>query len=425
MVWFQVAEALLSQTSLDKSALSPAILEVKGAEFPSPGSVFAVGLARSSLLNEKLRSLLASVPPDSDLALACVVSLGLCLDDSTEAITLVVQQLGIEKHRYQAKIALRRIGNQASLDALLADLRSQFDLSVAIDLYQRPDSSGQALEIITSYLAPLLTYQMVDVLDRILDLSEDLVAPLLEDVRVRDFLRERSFADERHGWSIGSKATAIRGLARFDRYAAQLAAIKSLQNEKSHDRGQFPCLVIELAGEQAVEMLVEQACVEKSTLVIWSIARALDNQDYTGALSETLRSADPARRQAGCSLAEKLRLPITMISKLDALAEDPDNAVVTAACRAFSSQRAFQDSDALMKAVLDESDSIRRWILIDALLTIADPGDAHRRFPGWVSDIFGSSAYLEQEYVTKKLGERRDEIEKEAVELDRKRYAQD
>jgi hypothetical protein len=93
--------------------------------------------------------------------------------------------------------------------------------------------------------------------------------------------------------------------------------------------------------------------------------------------------------------------------------------------RALASQRAFQDAETLRKAVLEEWDSSRRWILIDALLSIADPGDAHRPLPGWVSDIFGSSAYLEQEYVTKKLEERRNEIEKEAVELDRKRYAQD
>jgi len=416
---FQLTAAFRSRAPLDEAALSPAIAEVLAGGVPSPGSVFVLGLSGWCPATERVRSLLSSAPADSDLAYACMITLGLCQDDSPDAVSLIAAQLEVEKHRYQAKIALLRIGSHAAIDLLLADLRNQFDLSLAIDLYQRTDSRERALEIIENRLATLSAYHMEDLVGDLFELSDDLVAPFLEDIRVRDLLRERSFADDGFGWRTDSKGAAIRGLARFDRSRATLAALRALENPEAHDRGHYPSLVVEIAGERAVEMLVKQAVTEKSTSVIWAMARALDESGYGGVLAAILTSGDPARRLAGCRLSEKMRLPASVVTTLEALTEDPDDTVVTAASRALRFQRAAQHADTLIQSLLNEQDPSRRWILIDAVLAIADPGDSHRPFPRWVGETFGRSPSFEQDYVIEKLKERRSKLEEEAKRRDK------
>ena len=167
---------------------------------------------------------------------------------------------------------------------------------------------------------------MEELLEGLLDLSDDLAAPFLEEVRVRDLLRDRSFADESFGWQTGSKAAAIRGLARFDRDRAVLAALKALENPDAHDREHYPYLIAEVAGAGAVEMLLDQAVAEKSTSVIWAIARALDEAGHGSVLAATLVAADSPRRLAGARIAERMRVPEAVVAMLEALAENPDDA---------------------------------------------------------------------------------------------------
>jgi hypothetical protein len=102
------------------------------------------------------------------------------------------------------------------------------------------------------------------------------------------------------------------------------------------------------------------------------------------------------------------------------LTEDSDDAVVAAVSRALKFQRAAQHGDALMQALLSEQDPSRRWILIDALLAVADPGDSQQPFPRWVSEAFSHSPSLERDYVIEKLKERGKMLEEEAKKRDSK-----
>ncbi|MGO9598553.1 MAG: hypothetical protein ACLP7Q_11240 [Isosphaeraceae bacterium] len=412
-------EAFLSRDPLDQAALDPAIVNLMEADAPSPGSVFALGLARWCPATEKVRSLLVNAPVDSELALACVMALGLCQDGSPETVSLIAAQLAVEKHRHQAKIALLRVGSPAAVSALLSDLRSQFDLALAIDLYQRADSREQALEVINARLASASDLDLDDLLRDLLQLSTDSAAPFLEEVRVRDHLWERAFADEEYNWPTGSKAAAIQGLGKFDRERASLAAFKAFENPDAHDRQYYPYIILELLGKQGVSMLLERAAAEKSTAVIWAIARALDGSDCANGLTDLLECEDPARRLAGCRLAERMRLTVSSVTILEALMKDPDHTVVTAAWRALGFQQATRNADELREALVSECDRSRRWILIDALLDIADPGDGHRPFPRWVDEVFGRSPALEREYVAQGLKERRRKLDKEAKERDK------
>jgi hypothetical protein len=417
----QLSRAFLSRPPLDEAALAPAIAEVSADDVPSSGSVLVLGLSRWCGAIERVRAALASAPVDSELALSCVITLGLCGDASPETISLIIKQLDVESHRWQAKIALLRIGAPPAIDALLADLRKQFDLGLAIDLYQRRESRERSLEIIKARLASVSGHEMEELLGHLLKLSDDLAAPFLEDVRVRDLLRDRSFADEGSGWWItGSKASAIRGLARFDRERAILAAQKALENPGAHDREYYSYLLIELAGERAVKPLLDQAMVEKSTSVIWAIAQAFDEAGHKDVLAELLQGRDPTQRLTGARLAEKMRVPDTDVAMLESLAADPDDTVVTSATRALSFQRAARNAAELMAALRAEQDVGRRWILIDALLASGDPGDDHGPFPRRVNELFGSSPCLEREYVSEKMRERRRRLQEEATKRDKK-----
>jgi len=368
---------------------------------------------------ERVRAILSSVSADSDVALACLITLGLCQDDSPEAVSLVVAQLGVEKHRWQTKIALLRIGSEAAVAALLLDLENQFDLSVAIDLYQRTDSRERALKIIKAHLLGASTHQVEEDLGPLLDLSDGLAAPFVEDVRVRDLLRERSFAEEGSGWRTGSKASVIRGLALFDPERAILAALKALENPNARDREHYPYLLVELVGDEAIKLLIGQALVEKSTPVLWAISRALDESGHKEAVTALLQSGDATQRLTGARIAERLAVTDTDVEMLELLAGDPDDDVVIAATRALTFQRAARNADELKRALRAEQDLSRRWVLIDAIMEVADPGDEHRPFSRWVSEVFGTSPSLEQEYIEENINKHRKKLRDEVTKRDK------
>jgi hypothetical protein len=415
----EVVDALLSHPPLDEVNLAPAIADVTDEDSPSPGSVRVLGFARYSPLNARVRSLLASTPPESELALACAVNLGFCEDDATEAVSLIAGQLGVEDHRYQARLALLRIGSSTSIDALFADLRLRFDLSLAIQLAHRADSEQRAIELIKTYMAELSTPRLEDALDELLIWDQELIVPLLGDVRIRDRLLESSFSDEGNSRVVGSKARAIRALGRFDREAANHAALRAFKNTEGHDRQLYPNLIVEFSGREAVDILVAQAAIEASTLVIWSIASALEALDYVDALSALFTSPELSRRLTGCKLAERIRLSDSMATMLRSLTEDLDNSVVAAACCALRFQRDARSAEMLKEAVQSERDLSRRWILIDALLSVSLVGEKDQPFPTWVNEVFGGSGQLERHYVEEGLKLRRDELNKEAAERDK------
>jgi hypothetical protein len=95
------------------------------------------------------------------------------------------------------------------------------------------------------------------------------------------------------------------------------------------------------------------------------------------------------------------------LAALRGLTGDTNYAVAQSAWDALRRIRNASSAENLLAAVLSEKDQSQRWILVDALLQIADPDDEYRGWPGWARNVGQNRPYLEQRYIDNQLGERR------------------
>ncbi len=298
----ELLRACVRQGAIDATAIAPALRDLEREEVIDTGAVLALGLGGRIDQTARIRSILHETPPGSDLAQACVISLGLLHDSSTEAVELLIAQLNVDEDDYEILIGLIQSDSELALDALIERLHAKFNISLAIDLISKPHTRQRATEMIHARLRDTPDDQLQELVIPLLSLEDEFLAPFLKTSRIRDALRERSFGEEAWGWTVGSKAIAIRGLSKFDRDAAFLAARKTLQNSNSHDREYYPYLLVEFDAERATETLLEQALVEKNPLILRSMARALQEVDLSEILSHWVISEDVERRLAACRM---------------------------------------------------------------------------------------------------------------------------
>ncbi|MGP0067881.1 MAG: hypothetical protein ACLQGP_30335 [Isosphaeraceae bacterium] len=403
------------QGPIDDTAIAPALQAIDREASIGVGAVLALGLGGRIDQAARIRSILSGAAPESELADACVISLGLLRDSSPEAVKLLIDQLNAGQNRYGVVIGLLQSGSEPALDALIAKLHAKFNVSLAIDLLRRHYTSERAAKIIRAQLRDAPVDQLEDLLTPLVNLEDELLTPFLEGDRIRDYLREQSFADEGSGWIVGTKAMAIRGLSKFDADAAFLAALKTLQNSGSHDREWYAYLLVEIDMSRATGSLLEQALVEEDPVVFQSMARALSAMDISETLLRWATSEKVECRLAACRMAAaNARGADALSSILRKLVGDPDESVAQAARGALLKQRDARAAEALLTSVLSAEAPGLRWILLDALLQVGDPGDEHQLWPAWALAVARDRPYLEREYISDRLKERRKTLADEA-----------
>jgi len=143
---------------------------------------------------------------------------------------------------------------------------------------------------------------------------------------------------------------------------------------------------MELDQEGALPLLLEQALDEK-TSVIWAISRSLRGANYSAVLPAWLETLESRRRRAACRLAGRLCPDDWLVAMLRKRLEDVDNEVASAARVALELLATTIEADALVCALRGEEDRSHRWVLLEALLAIADPGDKHQPWPIWAQKV--------------------------------------
>ena len=94
--------------------------------------------------------------------------------------------------------------------------------------------------------------------------------------------------------------------------------------------------------------------------------------------------------------------------------EDPEEDVAKAAHEALRMRRDAREAELLSDALETEQEPGRRWVLLDALLDLGDPGSNDHPLPDWVVRALRGRPFLERDYIREKLEKRRKSIKKEA-----------
>ena len=400
-------DAVVVQTCLD--ALSA------GPDAPA-GALMALGIYGSTEHTELVRRILANSSPNSDTAKGCVIALGLLKDQSREAVDLLRQQMKVLDHPFLVLVALSRIGTDDVRIAGLDRLESHYQVELAADLMDSPVTREKAVELTRRYLSSAEPFYWGQAIDNLVQYVDDnrLLLSLVEESRLIEHLHGLAFAKEGGVWFVGSKARAILGLARFDPKAAFLAALKALSNPSSNDREYYPYILVKLDVARAIPALLSLVAEEKSTAVVWAIGRALAVLDDFNVILSWLSNADSLKRLAACRTCERLRPETLVLQALQPCLDDVDLRVAGAAREAIRRLQLSLEAERLIEALLVEQDISKRWVLLDSLLAIGDPGDKQRPMPDWARRVMEALPHFMRVYLAEELNRRREETVKEA-----------
>jgi hypothetical protein len=337
------------------------------------------------------------------------------LDDHAEESVPVLERFLVGKSARLARIALTMNGGEDAWAALLNHYETQFDLALGINLLNHESTAHTAVGYTKKHLMSLQSWFWSSELEELLTHVRDpqLREQLFDAQELRDRVLSRIFAQEGRSWIGGSKAAAIRAVSVIDRQKAIQATRVTLVNPDGHDRDLYPYLLVDLAGGDAVAPLLDLLGIEESRAVQASIGRALSTIDCSDALLSRLKS-DGAHTVVGACRAIGFGGQGESLShELFKLLKSGDVPIIREATAAILRLGREQLVDDVVKELKNATAASDKWILLDALLELADPGDRHRQFPKWGVEVRDDITPFMRHYATDRLQKRRDELFKQ------------
>ncbi len=355
--------------------LASVFQELRSAdELYRAGAMWAISVSgRRDLANIACEALRAA-SPESGLARAATKALVELRESSDEAISLFARQLKAGQHEDLAVIGLLQAGTTQATKILTDLLESRGIIPgnatsdvLAINLSRRADTRRVVAEAVWKRI------QSDEFHFAYHDLQECLGH--LDVPGVRDHLFQEAYASEDTFHVVGQRAAAIEALANHDRDAAFRAAELNLRMS-SKEREQLPELLIEFDEERAIPVLCSVAVEERSSLVRWSIGRALrtttQRQLTESHITRLLRSSIPSERQVGAELAGWRASDQFSTSLKELALNDLDYEVRTAAESAVL--RRLQNDEALeLLTAARAAVGLECWTLLESFFELADP----------------------------------------------------
>jgi hypothetical protein len=399
-----------------------AVLEQGGEQLH--GAILTLGIGGRSDRKEQIQAILQSAPPASETALACLIALRLLGDQAEESIPLFARQLEIPEHRYAAVAALLRVKKDGAFNVLLRHLEGAYDEGLAIQLLTEARTSKRAARLLRERLLSVSAPEKADLIEKLSHVVRDqkLLLSVLDDTAIRDFLYEAAFASERDLWIGSARPAIVRALARFDATAAFEAGRKLLVSPDTEQRERYPSLLVEINPVAAITCLLEQGCEEKTKGMRWAIGRALAAVPAFATLRlrrdlvRWLADSRPVHRRVACEVIGWLpALTGRLVAEVRGHLEDTDVRVSTAAGEALDRQENAEAAWEVLRALHREREWHRRWVLLDAVISLADPGDVHAAAPQWYEHARAMLPPAMRDYLAERVTKRRDELRQQAT----------
>lgn len=389
---------ILNWAKLHLSASSETIDEAlniirRGDTAHLSGALIGLGLLKHTSAVSEIVGVLGS-STNQEARLASIVALGFMGAGASPATSAIVSHLTDKTLRYQAIIALGRIGTPECYQQLLLELDRTWDTELATRLCHVSQVRDAAIEKIVNRLQSAnLGYSFGQPNDAELFLrlsSNEVISEVLKRLpALASLVREEAFAQEDRLFIAGTKAIAIRALGGIDSDAGFLAAKRTLGDYRARDRQVYPPLLYRLNTESAREVFLDLAKAEKNVSVVWSMARMFRSQD-TQWLCNHLSDACGSTRLGACRLAAIVAFEVPEVLELVIrLLDDPADDVRRAAEQAL---QLYQRQQRAMKLVENievlGSESIKQtWLLLDAALHVGDAGFKGAPWPVWANRL--------------------------------------
>ena len=391
---------LQPNTRPDEEAIEEAVRIVRDREKSRlPGALIALGLFGCVKAVDEMTEVLRN-PLDETARLSAIVGLGQLGESADPAVNLIGECIMEDKLRHAVVVALSRIGTVAARMRLLESLEDSWDTSLAIWLTRFQTMRAQLITQLTKRLKS--RFESINFFRRgdtdiiLAEADDDVLSEVLTSLPiVCDDIREAAFSSEGSSWIVGSKKSAIRGLAVFDCNAACLAASTALKNIDAHDRHLYPALLSRLNADEAREVFAKLAPTEKNDAVLWSMAQAMRTEDLPW-LFDQLTATSNNCRLAACHLATGIALDDKSIRvKLLEMLTDSEEQVANAAEQSLHLIRQQQRAAELADELAQENNElcVKHWVLLDSALQVGHCGYKGTQWPEWALRFINSNTF--------------------------------
>lgn len=373
------------------------------------GEILALGLGPSKFA-ETIVAAGESSDSASLKAICCVTALELCGDRSETAISFLENQLSIKKHHFAAFNALATNGTQSALEVLATDAGDEMYGPVAINLILNGANPESAIEKTRTYFVKALRdsgiHDLVSRIDHTLRYIDDVSIRnrLVDDPAIEDYLRRIAFS-QRHP-EIGRRTGAIRSLANINTRAAFVAAKAAMSTEDT-ERFQYPRLLVDLDSSSALPFLLDRLQRESDLRVKNAIARSVASLDVGTWIRESLEGCDLPRIQSALSLLAYTDATNEVYACVVRMVSQSSHPLSKAAANAIANINRRRMAIELADAFEASEDFNQRWLYLECLLGVADPGESGDIWPLERPELGEQMTPLQRQYIGQKLESKR------------------
>lgn len=373
-------QALGERLHLEELAPAYAALEEPGESLP--GALLCLGLSRDRALAPRILDVLETVPLNSTANLAGIVALEMLGDVSSRSEELFRRAAELPDDH-------GGIARRALLSVLHSEERApagveELDRATFFDwldwLLENPATQRSAVERWWREEGRKADHFRGDLLEHL---------AVLDSREIRAYLQEIAFSRRHHFWA-GTRASAIRGLARLDPALGFEAARDLYESAGGKERRDAARLLLEVDATAGADLLLSALETEADQVMLRAIGEAFVACGLTETLIERGSTSPVARIREGFCFAS-YALPYSPDSDeiLRRLAREEVWEVREAAWQAQEALRKDAEIRRGIEVLRHEQDLARRWSLLDTFLRSGYPG---------VTDGFGKHSWFTEVY---------------------------
>jgi hypothetical protein len=212
----------------------------------------------------------------------------------------------------------------------------------------------------------------------------------------------------------GEKPAALCIVGTKQPDAAVRIALSRLHDPDTPDGELYASVVARFAKSDAVALLLDCVLRDPPTRVVESIGRELGHLDATAAVVDWLKSPAVENRLAACRVAGFLPHSEGLDAEVRGRADDTNRRIADAAVRSHERLQRSRTVDELLTAIAREADKTHRWVLLDAMVAVADPEGGT-----WTQAVRSTLSPAESRYLSERMKERGKELTEELNREDR------
>lgn len=403
---------------LDDTTLTEVLAELRSEQGPTPGSVLCVGIAARCDLLPEVRAILRNAEPGSDLAGACLLALQWLGDTDPDVVPVIARHL--ETNNHHATNALLVNGSPAADLELASELRRRPDFVLAVLLANDPRHHDTGVAVIRQLACDASRFRFESGLANLVTLARpEVLSAAAEWPEVFELAEEIGYSPYEPFRITGEKPAALRIVGFKQPDAALRMALARLRHPDTPDRELYVPIVATFARDKAVRTLLDTMLLDPPRRVVQAIGRELGRLDAEANVLQWLSSLTAEERLAACRIAGFLPFTDRLDAEVRARADDVDRHVSDAAVEAHERLLRRSTADELVR-VATEHDLTHRWVLLDALVSVADP-EGGGSAATWQQAVRPFLTPALARHLSERLKERKKKLKEELDREDRRR----